>query len=161
MRGFVASLPYRALVLAIVLTFACTAPPGPAPDPAAPDAHAQLDGRLGEVMRELSTLADDRLPKAMDLEVAEAERRREVRLLALALAQAADAIPAPSANTPLEPKERAEFARLAQQLGAEARALANAPQDSRDDLAARAESIRAVCNACHLRFRIPGAPDEP
>lgn len=123
------------------------------------DVHAVLGGRLREVMRDLATLSEDRLPQAMAVGVVQTRREEEVRSLALAMADSADAIAAAMAEASLEASELAEAERLARLLGEQARALAgSAGEVELPELQSRVEAIRATCNACHVRFRIPGAP---
>jgi cytochrome c556 len=152
----------RAFVACIGLgAIACVTALEPAPSPATPAAHAELGGRIGELMRNLSTLADERLPQAMDVSAVEQQRTREIVPLALAMARSAGAIAESAPQLQLDAEEQARFQSLADRLGEQSRELAAAARrDPPGDLEARVQAVRETCNSCHVRFRIPGAPGE-
>lgn len=121
-----------------------------------PAAHAAQSQRLDELMRGLARLRDDRLPRNMDVRGEEERRAERISKVALAMARAADSIPAATPSTELDPAQQQEFVRLANALKLEAQKLADAaPGLSRAEMQTRAEAIDATCDQCHQQFRIP------
>jgi hypothetical protein len=125
-----------------------------------PARHAVHGVRLGQLMRSLERLANERLPQALDRGRAVDWRRDEVAEVARAMAESAERIADSADLAQLGPGEREEFAALAAALGARARDLVEgAGALTPDELRARADAMRGTCTDCHVRFRIPGLPD--
>ena len=160
--GAVRVVAGAALVVAGVLWVGACAPPAQrryeeklerASEPAA---HAVQAQRLDQLMRGLSRLRDDRLPRNMDVRGEEERRAERIAKIALAMAQAADRIPGAASDAELDPAQQAEFARHADALRREAQKLADvAPELSSAEIRAQAEAIDATCDQCHQQFRIP------
>lgn len=120
--------------------------------------HAVHAARLAELMRGLDRLTAERLPQAMDVQTERARRAERVRAAAEAVADSAARIPdaAGSFVAGLDEAERAVFTGLAETLEARAgRLAAEAAVRPAPELEAGLEEVRGVCDACHVRFRIP------
>jgi len=121
--------------------------------------HAVHEERLRQLMRELDRLRDERLPKALDMEVELQRQGREVERVAQAMAESAAMIAA-AAPARLDADERKEFLALADDLRRRSEALAmEAPTLTPAQRGARLAEIDTTCGRCHARFRIPGGPD--
>ncbi len=121
----------------------------------APAAHAAHGERLVELMRGLDRLAGERLPRALDLEAAQAGRREEIVEVARAIAASAARIPEAVDELALEASERAAFLAAAATLRERALGLAeHAPELEIDALRVRTAELEATCAGCHERFRI-------
>lgn len=121
--------------------------------------HAVHEERLRQLMRDLDRLRDERLPKAMDVEVERQRQARELERVARAMAESATRIAA-AAPPGLDPAEQREFRALALTLQRRSEALADdaqrlTPAQRRERLV----EIDATCGQCHARLRIPGGRD--
>jgi cytochrome c556 len=122
-------------------------------------AHAVHEQRLGELMASLDELRNERLPKALDVEVEQERQTREVVRVARAMADSAARIPA-AAPADLDERERAEFLGLANTLEQRTeRLIADAPRLTSEQRRTQLAEIDATCDDCHRRFRIPGRGD--
>ena len=120
----------------------------------APAAHAVHEERLLQLMRDLDRLRDERLPKAMDVEVEAQRQAREVERVARAMAESASRISG-AAPEGLAPAEKREFIALAATLQRSAEALAEeARQLTPAQRRQRLEEIDVTCGRCHSRFHI-------
>lgn len=120
--------------------------------------HAVHAARLGELMRGLERLTDERLPQALDVAATRESRVEGVREVALAVADSAMKIQGAAGGDGLglDADSRAVFVGLAEELDARARTLAaEAPDLSEASLEERFVELRAVCDRCHERFRLP------
>jgi len=123
-------------------------------DTGEPALHAVHSQRLEEVMAELNQLALDRMPQELDPDVARNRRSREIAVLAAALADTAQQIPAGISQEDLTDDERRLFINLTDKLRDQALEL---NRHSADNNLAQTETalyqITATCNACHSAFR--------
>ena len=122
--------------------------------------HSVHGERLVQLMRELDRLRDERLPKALDVEVELERQGREVARVARAMAESATLI-ATAAPARLDSEERKEFLALADRLRHRSEALAEdahelTPAQRNDRLA----EIDVTCGQGHGRFRIPRGSDD-
>jgi cytochrome c556 len=121
--------------------------------------HAVHEERLRQLMRKLDRLRDERLPKALDMEVELQRQGREVERVAQAMSESATKIRA-AAPARLDADERQEFLALADELRRRSEALAlESPQLTPAQRSERLAEIDVTCGRCHARFRIPGGPD--
>lgn len=119
-----------------------------------PAQHAVHNERLRQIMRNLERLALDRLPQSMDLRVERQRRVEEVARIALGMAAAADRIPDVLTENELDGVQRNQFLRLAHDLHDSSLELSRrAPELTLSKMRSELESIDAICEACHRRFR--------
>ncbi len=120
--------------------------------------HAE---RLAEVMRSLDRLANERLPKSMEVEWERERRVEELVIVAQAIADSAARIPAAPEGALLSTGERRAFSAHARAL--QERASRLAAEAAQLDTAAThtaVSEIRETCAACHRRFRGSGADED-
>ncbi|MGH0030851.1 MAG: hypothetical protein ACQGVC_13735 [Myxococcota bacterium] len=156
----------HAAVCAAVLAAACARPAQLAYETESAEApvaarHAVHSARLRELMGALGRLERGRLPQAMDVELERERRTRDVARAARDLAGGASELARLAPELDLAPAERAAFVGLARRLERDSRTLAEqAPELSPAALGDAAARIRADCERCHERFRVPPIPLE-
>jgi cytochrome c556 len=122
----------------------------------APAAHAVHGERLAEIMRGMDRLWSERLPRALDVEAARAERVVLLAEVAGAVAASAGEIAGVARGLGLDAAARGRFEAHAAALRARAERLRDdAPRLSDEGLRARAAEIESTCDGCHAQFRIP------
>ena len=116
--------------------------------------HAVHDARLQELMQSIQRLADDRLPKSLDVDEPRRARAQEVVEIARALADSAERIPEASQSASMSATDRAAFEALARQLQEQATTLAAMTDGMQaDEAEAALAAIQQTCRSCHARFR--------
>lgn len=121
--------------------------------------HAVHEVRLVQLMRDLDRLRDERLPKALDVDVERRRQVREVERVARAMAESATLIAA-AAPADLATEERQEFLALADTLKSRSEALAtDAGRLTAPQRRERLLEIDRTCGRCHAGFRVPGGRD--
>jgi len=120
----------------------------------APARHAVHSERLQGLMRALERLTSERLPQAMNLEVARQRQAAEIASVARAMAATAREIPVATAGIELDAAEREDFDRAAallfersERLGRDGAVLSPAA------LRAEVDAIDASCQGCHRQFQ--------
>lgn len=127
----------------------------------APAQHAVFSDELRLAMRDLEAVEQD-LPPALDPAAVERQRLGKFVELLRGMAASAEQIPQVLTDVELPADRRAEFEALAGQLRDRSCALADeAPALSKPRIAERVEGIRAICLACHTRFRVLPAIRRP
>lgn len=131
------------------------------PPPSGPPHHWIEDDRLQEVMKKLGTTSasqwPDSLPDDPEVVVTKEDRDRafsNAAGLASSLADSALRIPGAVAALNMTDVDRKEFARIANELGDQARLLGTAAgRRNVEDMQQRLDAIRASCISCHTRFK--------
>lgn len=119
-----------------------------------PERHAIQSDELQEVMREIDTLALQRLPQEIDPEQARDRRIEKVAELADHLAVSASQIPHVVGQDQLQGDDWHEFVCLADKLRDQALELkAHAADRHVGNMERALESMTTTCNSCHSLFR--------
>jgi len=121
-----------------------------------PARHAVHSERLQELMRGLERLSSERLPQAMNLEVARQRQAGEIAEVARAIAVTARQIPVEAAGVELGASEREQLERAAGLLIERAERLGrNGATLTPQQLRVEVDAIEASCDGCHRQFQ-PG-----
>lgn len=118
-------------------------------------AHAIHNQRLQQLMRGLGRLSDERLPKAMNVDLERDRRVDEIVAISRTMATSAASIPDVTANDSLNEDERRTLTELASALEDQALELSRrAPELSIAELRTSLDRISQTCDACHEQFRL-------